>query len=434
MAKAGFGPRLVSGSGWGWSVALLLTNGVYLAQMGLFRRAWQRLVAASSSVVLPKEGKEKLVSGKDLGAGFGKAEADFSFLPKKSFEEEPTPEPQRGPAFTIIIAARNEAETLPGLLADLAAQLPVAGGFEVLIADDHSTDATAPLVDRTALEVTFPLRLLHLAKLPGAPTGKKAAVQAAIAAARAPWLLLTDADCRLPGGWVAAYARAVAAQPAARFISGPVLLTGSGWLATLQGLELAGLVGVGAASIGRNAPTMCNGANLAYRRQDFYAVQGFAGNEKVASGDDEFLLHKLHATFPGSIRFLADAAALVQTPAQPTVRQLLRQRVRWASKWRHYQTRAPQRLAVLVLLANLTFPVGAGLWLVDVVPASVVLLSWAAKLLADALLLRPVLQFLGRPRWLWWVPVLQLAYAPYALLTGLAGLRGSYEWKGRQLR
>ena len=67
-------------------------------------------------------------------------------------------------------------------------------------------------------------------------------------------------------------------------------------------------------------------------------------------------------------------------------------------------------------------------------PGWAVVLSWVAKLLVDALLLLPVLRFLGRRRWLWWVPVLQLAYAPYALLTGLAGLRGSYEWKGRQLR
>jgi Glycosyltransferase like family 2 len=406
----------VSAAEWGWSAALLLTNGAYLVQMGLFRRAWRRLAAAAAlNHIAPSLSGSVPASDKRAG-------------------EEATESPAGEPAFTVIVAARNEAGNLPYLLRDLATQLPVPGGFEVLIVDDHSTDATAQVVREAAAQLPFPVRLLPLATQPGAPTGKKAAVQAAIAAARAPWLLLTDADCRVPAGWVAAYARAVAAAPTARFISGPVLLTGQGWLATLQGLELAGLVGVGAASIGRNAPTMCNGANLAYRRQDFYTVQGFQGNEQVASGDDEFLLHKLHVAFPGSIWFLADAQALVQTAAQPTVRQLLRQRVRWASKWRHYQTRAPQRLAVLVLLANLTFPVGAGLWAAGLAPGGVVVLSWAAKLLGDTLLLGPVLGFLGRRRWLVWVPVLQLAYAPYALLTGLAGLRGSYEWKGRQLR
>ncbi|WP_185817043.1 glycosyltransferase [Hymenobacter metallilatus] len=391
--------------GWIASVGLLGVAGAYLGRMLQFRRAWQQQVAAgnqpSAHVALPQP------------ASATHAEA---------------------PAITIIIAARNEAANLPLLLHDLAAQLPVSGGFEVLLVDDHSTDSTAQVVTRAAATSPFPLRLLPLAEVSGSPTGKKAAVQAAVQAARAPWLLLTDADCRLPAGWVQAYAHCIARHPAARFISGPVLLTGHGWLATLQGLELAGLVGVGAASIGRGAPTMCNGANLAYRRADFFAVQGFQGNEAVASGDDEFLLHKLHAAFPGSIRFLGAEQAIVRTEAQPTLGRLLRQRVRWASKWRHYQTSAPQRLAVLVLLANLTFPVGAVLWLTAGVPAGVAVGVWAGKLLGDALLLRPVLRFLGRSRWLWWVPVLQLAYAPYALLTGLAGLRGRYEWKGRQVK
>lgn len=391
------------------ALALLGINGAYLGQMLRFRGAWRRLAAAH----LGPAAQASAASG----------------LPVREVVEPKA----SGPAFSLMVAARNEAANLPALLHDLGQQQPVAGGIELLLVDDHSTDATAQVVQQAAAELPFPVRLVRLAELPGAPTGKKAAVQAALHLARAPWVLLTDADCRVPAGWVQAYARLVRQDAAARFISGPVLLTGRGWLATLQGLELAGLVGVGAASIGVGHPTMCNGANLAYRRADFYAVQGFRGNEGVASGDDEFLLHKLHAAFPGSIRFLADANALVRTAAQPTVGQLLRQRVRWASKWRHYQTTAPQRLAVLVLFSNLTFPVGAGLWAFGVVPGVAVLGAWALKLLADVALLRPVLRFMGRPGWLWWVPVLQLAYAPYALLVGLAGLRGRYEWKGRRL-
>ncbi|WP_343067858.1 glycosyltransferase [Hymenobacter luteus] len=397
-------------SAWIATLALLSLNGSYLWQMLRFRGPWQRQMASGGRV-----------GGQPLVAAVAAAETSGA------------PEEAETPGFSIIIAARNEAENLPNLLRDLQQQNPVSGGIELIIVDDHSTDNTARIVTEAAQELPFPVRLVQLAQVPGAPTGKKAAVQAAVQVARAPWVLLTDADCRVPAGWVQAYAELVATDAAARFISGPVLLTGTGWLATLQGLELAGLVGVGAASIGRNRPTMCNGANLAYRRADFFAVNGYQGNEAVPSGDDEFLLHKLHAAFPGSIRFLAQQAALVRTAAQPTVRRLLRQRVRWASKWRHYQTSAPQQLAVLVLLSNLTFPVGLGLWGFGVVSGVGVLSAWAIKLLADVVFLRPVLRFLGRPEWLWWVPVLQLAYGPYALATGLLGLRGSYEWKDRRL-
>ncbi|TGE08482.1 glycosyltransferase [Hymenobacter fodinae] len=426
-----------------WESGLLLTQvlvaGIYFGQMLRYRRAW--LALRPRQHVLTGQGAGEtserealndyvqLVSGSPLVTN-----SKEHCSPAKYAVSDPHGAQQLvAPAFSILIAARNEAENLPHLLADLRQQLPVSGGIEVLVVDDHSTDATAAIVQSAVSTMPFPVRLLQLAQLPGARTGKKAAVQAAVQAAQAPWVLLTDADCRVPTGWVQAYA-SLAANPAVQFISGPVLLTGTGWLATLQGLELAGLVGVGAASIGLQQPTMCNGANLAYRRAAFAAVEGFRGNEAVPSGDDEFLLHKIHAAFPGGVRFLQEQQAIVRTAAQPTLRQLLWQRVRWASKWRHYQAAAPQRLAVLVLLANLTFPIGLGLglWLSGASAGWLAPLVWGLKLAGDMLFLRPVLQFLGRPQWVRWVPVLQLAYAPYALATGLLGLRGGYVWKGRQ--
>ncbi|SET07117.1 glycosyltransferase [Hymenobacter actinosclerus] len=388
-----------------WSLLLLAFPALYAGQMLRLRRAWQQLPVP---------------------------------------ELPPMPEPAAGailpaaasstPRFSVLVAARNEAANLPLLLADLAQQHLPAQEFEVIITDDHSTDDTAALLMAAAETTPFRLRVVKLAETPAAGVGKKAALQAALAHARAPWLVCTDADCRVGPDWLRAYAALLdAAGPEVHLVSGPVLLTGPDTLLqNLSGLEFAGLVGTGAAGIAAGTPTMCNGANLAYRRTAFEAVAGYAGNAHLPSGDDEFLLHKLHAAFPGSIRFLRHPAALVRTAGPPTLAALLRQRVRWASKWRHYQHPPSQRLAVLVLLANLAPAAGlvGAFWL----PA---LLPWAAaglglKLAADGWFLDPVLRFLGRRRWLLLVPLLQLAYAPYALLVGLAGLRGGYEWKGRR--
>ena len=342
------------------------------------------------------------------------------------------PHSSLNPQFSILIAARNEAENLPNLLRDLAAQTLSTARFEVLIADDHSTDATAALVTAAAQETGFSLRLI---RLPVTQTGKKAALFSALQATRAPWLVCTDADCRLGPGWLAAYATLIAEHPSANFISGPVLLTGPAtFLHTLVGLEFAGLIGVGAACLARQHPTMCNGASLAYRRTAFDAVGGFADNAHIASGDDEFLLHKIHAAFPGTAFFLADAAAITRTAAPPTLRTLLRQRVRWASKWRHYQSTAPRRLALLVLGANVVLAAGVGGGLIWPVLWPWVLAAWAIKLGADAWFLNPVLGFFGQRKWLWGLLPLQILYAPYALAVGAAGWRGGYEWKGRAVR
>ena len=339
-----------------------------------------------------------------------------------------------GLRFSILIAARDEAATLPRLLQALRQQTLPPHQFEVLIADDHSADGTAALVAAAALETPYLLRLITLP--PGA-TGKKAALAAAEAQAQAPWAVCTDADCRPAPGWLRSYAGAVhrPGPTPLHFVSGPVRLTpGGAWFDALLGLEFAGLVGVGAGCIGRGRPTMCNGANLAFRRATFQEVGGYADNQDLASGDDEFLLHKIHQRYPTGIRFLADARALVDTPAPATLRALLRQRVRWASKWPHYRTRAPQQLALLVLAANLSLALGLATAL-PYPPLRVwVAAAWALKLAGDVWLLAPLLRLLQRRRWLAaWLP-LQLLYAPYALAVGLAGQRGGYRWKGRQVR
>lgn len=344
----------------------------------------------------------------------------------------PIPDSSLNPQFSILIAARNEAENLPNLLRDLAAQTLFTARFEVLIADDHSTDTTAALVIAAAQEVGFSLRLIRLSNT---QTGKKVALFSALQATRAPWLVCTDADCRLGPGWLAAYATLIDEHPLANFISGPVLLTGPAtFLHTLVGLEFAGLIGVGAACLARQHPTMCNGASLAYRRTAFDAVGGFVDNAHIASGDDEFLLHKIHAAFPGTTFFLADAAAITRTAAPPTLRTLMRQRVRWASKWRHYQSTAPRRLALLVLGANVALAAGVGARLIWPALWPWVLAAWAIKLGADAWFLNPVLGFFGQRKWLWGLLPLQILYAPYALAVGAAGWRGGYEWKGRAVR
>jgi hypothetical protein len=334
---------------------------------------------------------------------------------------------------SVLIAARDEAAALPHLLAALRQQTLAPHEFEVLLADDHSADDTAALVRAAAAAAPFALRLISL---PAGTTGKKAALAAAEAQARAPWVVCTDADCCPAPGWLAAYATLVASQSGLHFISGPVRLTpGGAWFDGVLGLEFAGLVGVGAGCIAHGRPTMCNGANLAYRRATFHEVGGYADNAGLASGDDEFLLHKIHARHPAGVRFLARPEAVVDTPAPATLRALLRQRVRWASKWPHYRPAAPRQLALLVLGANVALALGLALAVAWPALAPWVSAAWALKLGADAWLLWPLLRLLRRRRWLAWLLPLQLLYAPYALAVGLAGQRAQgYRWKGRQVR
>jgi hypothetical protein len=58
-----------------------------------------------------------------------------------------------------------------------------------------------------------------------------------------------------------------------------------------QQLDIASLQGATIGSFGINKGFMCNGANFVYQIL-FQELNGFHGNDTIASGDDVFLLQK----------------------------------------------------------------------------------------------------------------------------------------------
>jgi glycosyltransferase involved in cell wall biosynthesis len=91
---------------------------------------------------------------------------------------------------SVVIPARNEAQGLPALLADLAAVLVGCPDlrFEVLLIDDGSTDETATIGRAAGARV-----IRHPESL-----GNGAAVKRGIREARMDWILLLDGDGQHP--------------------------------------------------------------------------------------------------------------------------------------------------------------------------------------------------------------------------------------------
>ncbi|MGU3539220.1 glycosyltransferase family 2 protein [Methylobacterium sp. A54F] len=109
---------------------------------------------------------------------------------------------------SILIPARNEAGNIAGTVRAALASTGV--GVEVLVGDDHSTDATAEIVRAIAAEDAR-LRLVPVPALPEGWTGKNHACAHLAGEAAGARLLFIDADVRLrPGGaaGLAAHARA----------------------------------------------------------------------------------------------------------------------------------------------------------------------------------------------------------------------------------
>lgn len=108
------------------------------------------------------------------------------------------------PLVTVIVPVFNGESTLPALLESLASQDYPRDRLQLLMADDASSDRSAPLLaaHRETVEVVRqPVN-----------RGSYAARNAALSLARGEVLAFTDADCRPEAGWVSSGVRALQAQ------------------------------------------------------------------------------------------------------------------------------------------------------------------------------------------------------------------------------
>ncbi len=327
---------------------------------------------------------------------------------------------QQPPFVSVIIPVRNEASHITALLLSLNQQSYAF--FEVIIINDASTDATVELIEAFRAKANFSLRLLHLPNTQANVSPKKRAITLAMPYTKGELIMTTDGDCVVPPHWISTVA-SFYRQTKANFISSPVAFHPSrGCINALLHIELASLIGVGACTLAKH-PFLCNAANMAYPKAVFEAVDGYVGNEHIASGDDVFLLKKITEAFPQGLYFLADVQAQVYTQAPSSWMQFYQQRKRWASKWR-FDSKA--WLAPLFWVMQLF---GLLAWFEGTSCLVQVLL--VSKILLEAFFLAMILRFQQQKWCILYLPVAQMLYPFYALFFGLVAHRKGYDWKSR---
>ncbi len=326
----------------------------------------------------------------------------------------------------VIVPARNEAQNIEKCIASIMAQDYPLDRFEVLVVDDHSEDSTAEIV--SAMAALYP----QLKLLTNKGLGKKAAIQTGIEAATADWIVCTDADCTHSSQWLSKM------QPAhangARFVAGPVMLeTIPGVLAAFQQIDFMMMQGITAAAVSKGWMSMCNGANIAYRRDDFFAVNGFEGIDGVPTGDDMLLMHKISLLQPGSAVWLRNEQAIVKTPPCKTWESFLQQRIRWGSKATVFTDKRIFWVLLLVYCLNawLVGSMLALLWVNGLAVATAFV--FAIKIASEFPLINATAVFFGLRNRLYWFVLLQPLHAIYIVLAGWLGKFGSYRWKGRRI-
>ncbi|OYU95564.1 MAG: glycosyl transferase [Bacteroidetes bacterium B1(2017)] len=335
-------------------------------------------------------------------------------------------------AFTILIAARNEEAQIAACLNAILVQTYPKHLFEIIVLNDHSTDATAQEVLRIkALNPDLNVQLINAQE--AGFTGKKNAITHGVSVAKSPYIILTDADCTRGKDWLQAIDGFLQTKKS-QFIYAPVYFTSSNLFESFQSLEFAGLVGIGGAAIRLKNPNMCSAANLIFSKESFTKVGGYLDNVHMASGDDEFLLHKVFKQYPNEVHFLKDKRSIVYTSPNASVDQLTQQRRRWVSKSTKYENRYITAILVGAYFfnASIFFNVLAGIWLPGF--AGVGLNQLLIKMTAEGLLLGSILAFFGTRRLLLLVPLVQPFHILYVIIIGVWANIQTYTWKERELK
>ena len=205
---------------------------------------------------------------------------------------------------TVIIPARNEEKNIPACLDSLCKQDFPKDLLEIIVADDHSTDNTAAIVNRYTDQG---ISLLSLEKeMSGVDVrggSKKAALAAGIKKASGTLIVTTDADRIFPQLWLSTLVAFYEVNKPV-FIAAPVKFSSEqNALHIFQSLDFLSLQGITAASVFSRFHTMCNGANLAYEKKAFEEAGGFAGIDQIASGDDMLLMHKIYLLHPDKVMY-----------------------------------------------------------------------------------------------------------------------------------
>jgi cellulose synthase/poly-beta-1,6-N-acetylglucosamine synthase-like glycosyltransferase len=336
---------------------------------------------------------------------------------------------------SVLIPVRNEAANIAHCIESVLKQSYLKSLYEVIVIDDHSTDATPAIVAGLQGHATN-LIYARLDDLSAAHNAfKKLAIQTGVGIASGELIVTTDADCLFQPNWLSTLA-AFYEEKGAKFIAAPVRMDSGGHLtllATFQILDFITLQGITGASVYKKFHSMCNGANLAYEKSAFEEVGGFQGIDAIPSGDDMLLMHKIFTQYPDKVFFLKSKAAIVSTRPETTLKRFMHQRVRWASKADRYGDKRISRVLLLVYVVNLMFVVLAvaacwnswWLWLL--------VIGLVVKTAVEFPFVYPVARFFDQQALMRWFPFLQPAHIFYTVVIGWMGKFGSYRWKGRKI-
>ena len=337
--------------------------------------------------------------------------------------------------FSIIITFRNEEKNLPALLQSISTLNYPKDYFEIIFVDDESDDNSAHLLDTLLIQKGIsPNNIKIIKNIRTSNSPKKDAITLAISQATFDWIVTTDADSILPKYWLDSFDEFIQKQQPDMIVAPITYANVKGFLQNFQLLDVLSLQGATIGGFGIKKPFLCNGANLAYKKQLFKTLNGFQGNSEIASGDDVFLLEKATRQKAFKVAYLKCKHVVVYSTALTSRKELIEQRVRWAAKSSAYKNLFGKLAGFIILLQNALLICCLALVGIGILTPKELLYIFIIKFSIDLLLIQKAANFFDQKNHLKHYALSSLYYPFFTVYVGFIAVFKGYKWKGRSYR
>ena len=336
---------------------------------------------------------------------------------------------------SVVVACRNEETNIKNLIKDIMNQNFDKYRFQMIIVDDHSEDKTLEILYKESEKWNN----LHIVCMNDDEIGKKNAIRKGIRFANGDVILCTDADCRIGRNWIKTILSNFANKKI-KFVAGLVKFSSeNNFLNKFQSLELISLVSSGAAAIQRKKSTICNGANLAFRKKEYNDIPLDIFHD--FSTDDVSLLYYFKKHYKDGILFSKDLDSIVETNSNPNLISQFQQKLRWISNSKNIRDWQSVYVASVVFLMNSLISILLVLTLLSIfsdfdkiyIVLTNLFVVLFIKYLTDYLFLKEVLFFFRRKDLLIYLLPFEIINAIYTVVIVTLSLVYSPKWKGRRI-
>ncbi len=275
-------------------------------------------------------------------------------------------------------------------------------------------------------------RVLQNVRTSGSP--KKDAITLGVDQAKFDYIVTTDADCAVPKFWLDGLDEFIQKNKMDCVVLPVSYENQSGFLNRFQMLDILSLQGATIGGFGVHKPFLCNGANFAYSKKAFEEVHGFKGNDHISSGDDIFLLEKFIKRNKKSVDYLKSGKVIVLTQAQPNLKALISQRLRWAAKTTNYKNNFGKITGLIVFAMNGSLVCSPLIFLAGIISLKTLTYVWLIKIAIDFLLLFKTARYFEQESVLSSYFLSCLIYPFFCVYIAFISMFVGYKWKGRSYK